>query len=379
MECWDNLVDMHSFDNAFNIKSQLENSVSKSKDETQLELNQLKKENQELQQGLDNLNQTQKALELVIAESNNRQLQAEMAGMELEQIFLAVTDAIWVISDEGIVARANEAMLNLLGKPLDEVLGKSCSELLHNKLCSQESCPLKLNNGEQQQEYDIQIGRKNNQQEHYILSSAPLTTIVGSAGIVCQFKDITSRKQAEEKLTELNETLTKMALVDGLTQIANRRHFDDTIEQEWKRLARNKKPLSLLLADIDFFKKYNDHYGHQAGDDCLRQVGKALAGMTLRSADLVARYGGEEFILLLPETDLEGAICVGNQTLESISQLGIKHTSSEVAETITISLGAATLVPSHDTSPKQLIELADQALYQSKNTGRNRVTAAHPD
>ncbi len=353
--------------------------MSKSKDGTQLELNRLKKENQELQQSFDNLSQTQKALELVIAESNNRQLQAEMAGMELEQIFLAVTDAIWVISDEGIVARANEAMLNLLEKPLDEVLGKNCSELLHNKLCSQESCPLKLNSGGQQQEYDIQVGRKNNQQEHYILSTAPLTTIVGSAGIVCQFKDITSRKHAEEKLTELNETLTKMALVDGLTQIANRRHFDDTIEQEWKRLARNKKPLSLLLADIDFFKKYNDHYGHQAGDDCLRQVGKALAGMTLRSADLVARYGGEEFVLLLPETDLEGAVCVGNQTLESINQLKIEHTSSDVAETVTISLGAATLIPAHDTSPKQLIELADQALYQSKSTGRNRVTAALSD
>ena len=344
--------------------------------EIHAELAQLKKDKQLLQDRYDTLKEAQKALEGIIAESNNKQLHAEMLSMELEQIFWAVTDALWVLDDKGIVIRANEAMLDLLGRPLNEVIGKNGHELLKNELCSHESCPIKTGILLEKQEYDIRITRQD-QQLHYILTAAPLTTIVGSAGIVCQFKDITCRKQAEEKLTELNEALKQMALIDGLTQIANRRHFDATIAQEWKRLARDKQPMSLLLADIDFFKKYNDHYGHQAGDDCLRQVGKALADTALRPADLVARYGGEEFVILLPNCTLEGALRVGERILDTIRQLGIEHSASSVSPTVTISLGAATLIPDAQTPLKELIEQADQALYQSKKTGRNRVTA-HP-
>ncbi len=342
------------------------------------ELVRLKQENLNLQQRCKTLKETQSALETVISESNNKQLHAEMLSMELEQIFWAVTDALWVLNDDGIVIRANEAMLRLLDKPLDEVIGKEGHGLLKNEICSNDSCPIKTGKLLEKREYDIRLS-KNNQHEYYILTAAPLTTIVGSAGIVCQFKNITERKQAEEKLTELNEALKQMALIDGLTQIANRRNFDNTIEKEWKRLARDKKPLALLLADIDFFKKYNDHYGHQAGDDCLRQVGRALAGTALRPADLVARYGGEEFVILLPEIDLQGALCVGQRVIEAIQQLDIEHADSSVASMVTISLGAATLIPDSNNTPAQLIELADQALYQSKKTGRNRVTALSAD
>lgn len=335
----------------------------------QNELAQLKQENQQLLEA-------QKTLETLIAESNSKQLHAEMVSMELEQVFFAVTDALWVLNDEGIVIRANAAMLELLDQPQDEVIGSNGYELLKNIIVSDSSSPLKPGALNEKCEYDIRIVRKDQRREDYILTAAPLTTIVGSAGIVCQFKNITERKHAEEKLSELNKALEQMALIDGLTQIANRRHFDDTIAKEWKRLARDKKPLSLLLADIDFFKKYNDHYGHQTGDDCLRQVGKSLAGAALRPADLVARYGGEEFVVLLPESDLEGALCVGQRVVESIQKLGIEHAASSVAPSVTISLGAATLIPDQNNSPQQLIELADQALYQSKEAGRNRVTAA---
>ena len=340
--------------------------------EIQTELAQLKLENQQLIE-------TRKALETAIAESNNKQLHAEMVSMELEQVFLAVTDALWVLNDDGIVIRANAAMLTLLDRPLDQVIGKNGHELLKNEICCAGSYPLKNGNLLEKCEYDIQVPGKNQQQEYYILTAAPLRTIVGSAGIVCQFKNITCRKQAAEKLTELNEALKQMALIDGLTQIANRRNFDNTIKKEWKRLARDKKPLSLLLADIDFFKKYNDHYGHQAGDDCLRQVGRALAKTALRPADLVARYGGEEFVILLPEVDLPGALCVGQRVIDAIQQLDIEHADSAVAPIVTISLGAAALIPTGNNTPPQLIELADQALYQAKETGRNRVTALAAD
>ena len=344
-----------------------------------LKFDQLTEENRELLLNCKNLEVVQSALELAIAENNSKQLQAEMISMELEQIFLAVTDALWVISDEGIVIRANEAMLKLLNKPLENVIDHKCSDLLNSELCQQDSCPLQVTKNKIKQEYDIQLSGEFDCLEHYILSAAPLTTIVGSTGVVCQFKNITSRKKTEQKLEELNEKLKLIATIDGLTQIANRRCFDETINQEWKRLTRDKKPLSLLLADIDFFKKFNDHYGHPAGDDCLRQVGKTLTNMGLRPADLAARYGGEEFVLLLPEVELDGALHVGNRVLEAITQMKIEHSHSDVSDFVTMSLGAATLIPATEHAPEDLIALADKALYQSKHDGRNRVTAAMPE
>ena len=341
-----------------------------------LKLDHLTEKNRELLQRCENSESTQLALEQIIAENNSKRLHAERTSMELEQVFRKVTDAMWVVSDDGVVIRANDAMCQLLGKSSENVVGKQCSDLLKYGLCQKDSCPLKVAETNIQREYDIQLTGKLGHLEHYILSVAPLTTIVGSAGIVSQFKNITDRKQATQKLAELNETLKQIALVDGLTQIANRRRFDEVLAQEWKRLSRDKKPLSLLIADIDFFKKYNDHYGHQAGDDCLRQVGKALASTALRPADLVARYGGEEFALILPEADLEGALHVGDRVLGGIAELAVEHLQSDISEIVTISVGAASLIPLHDQSPAELIALADKALYQSKSEGRNRVTVA---
>lgn len=338
-----------------------------------LKLNQLTGENRELRQRCENFELTQSALEQVVAESGRRQLHAEMTSMAFEQAFEKVTDAMWVLSDEGIVVRANDAMLQLLGTSSENVVGKNCADLLNYGHCQKDSCPLKVAETKIKREYDVQLLTNS---EHYILSVAPLTTIVGSAGIVSQFKNITDRKLAEQKLAELNDTLKEMALIDGLTQIANRRRFDEILAQEWKRLSRDKKPLSLLIADIDFFKKFNDHYGHQAGDDCLRQVGKALANTVLRPADLVARYGGEEFALILPESDLKGALHVGTRVLEEIAGLAVEHLHSDISEFVTISVGAATLVPSQNQTPAELIALADRALYQSKSEGRNRITSA---
>ena len=343
--------------------------------ENENELITLKHENKLLRQRCDRLKETQNALEKGISEGNLKQLQAEMQCMEFEQIFWAINDALWVLDDNGIVVRANEAMLELLDQPLNKVIGRKGQDLSKRQVYSDKSCQIKIDGLTKKQEYDIEINGKNQQQEYYILTVASLTTIVGSAGVVCQFKNITERRQARKKLLELNETLKQMALIDGLTQIANQRQFDESIKKEWRRLALSKEPISLLLAVIDFFKKYNDYYGHQAGDDCLRQVGKALARAALRPADLVARYGGEEFVLLLPESNLEGALRVGQRVVDSIKQLGIEHATSDVAPTVTISLGAATLIPTHNNAPAELIELADQALYRSKETGRNRITA----
>lgn len=336
----------------------------------------LEEENLELKTSVKSLRQSEQSYEQIIGKTNADLLRADMARMELEQVISAYTDPMWVVREDCDVIRANQAMLELLGKTHDEVIGYKCYELLDYNLCTQ-SCPLQRIEFPNTQEFDIQF-QGALEERHFLLTTATLLTLDGAPGIVAQFKDITERKQAEQALEVANRALEKMAFIDGLTQIANRRCFDETLTREWKRLYRAGQPLSMLLGDIDHFKKYNDHYGHQAGDDCLRAVARALKDATLRPADLVARYGGEEFALLLPETDLEGALLVGRRVLSAISALAIPHEKSTVGKTVSISLGAATLYPAIQCQPQELIALADEALYQAKENGRNQIIASRP-
>ena len=351
---------------------------SESQTDPQALVRQLRKENEELKATCANLQSNQSILEQLIGENNAGLLKADMARMELEQIFSAYTDATWVIREDGIVVRANTSMLRMLGKTEKEVVGRKCSELLQTGLCSAKSCPPCRLTDPSTREFDIEL-ESNGQRRHYLLTTAPLVTLDGTPGMAAQFKDITSRKEAEIALAEANLALEKMAHIDGLTQIPNRRSFDEVLEREWQRLRRAQKPLSLLLADIDFFKKYNDHYGHQAGDDCLRKVGQALNGAVLRAIDLAARYGGEEFVLLLPEVDRAGALTIARRALKAIDALKIPHAKSEARSTVSISLGAATLTPDWSGKPEDLIARADAALYRAKEEGRNRVVAANGD
>ncbi len=170
----------------------------------------------------------------------------------------------------------------------------------------------------------------------------------------------------------LLKQLEAQAHLDGLTNIANRRRFDETFDHEWSRSLREKQPLSLIICDLDYFKSYNDSYGHLIGDDCLITVAKTLAKMVKRSGDLVARFGGEEFIIILPNTDLNGAEKVAQLLNEEIKRLNLPHKSSKVSDSVTISLGVASIIPTYNTPSKQLINLADKALYQAKIQGRNR-------
>ncbi|MBD2296089.1 diguanylate cyclase [Anabaena sphaerica FACHB-251] len=174
-----------------------------------------------------------------------------------------------------------------------------------------------------------------------------------------------------QQLEAANQELKRLANIDGLTQIANRRCFDEVLFQEWKRLKREKLPLSLILCDIDFFKNYNDTYGHPAGDECLKQVAYIINQSINRPADLVARYGGEEFVLILPHTDTEGAVHIAEEIRSQITSAAIAHISSQVSQYVTISLGIATLIPNDQLYPESLISKADQALYQAKQSGRN--------
>jgi diguanylate cyclase (GGDEF)-like protein len=177
-----------------------------------------------------------------------------------------------------------------------------------------------------------------------------------------------------EQLEIANEELQRIANIDGLTQIPNRRCFDEVLFQEWKRLKRDQLPLSLIFCDIDFFKKYNDTYGHPAGDECLKKVAEILYKSVNRPPDLVARYGGEEFVVILPQTDTEGAIHIAKIIIQKIELAAIPHISSLVSKYVTLSMGVSTLIPDDYTDPQDLISQTDQALYQAKQAGRNRFT-----
>ncbi len=175
-----------------------------------------------------------------------------------------------------------------------------------------------------------------------------------------------------QQLEQANFELQRLATVDGLTQVANRRRFDEYLDDEWQRMMREQLPLSLILCDIDFFKSYNDTYGHQAGDDCLRQVAQIIQKAAKRAIDLPARYGGEEFAVILPNTDQDGAIQVAQDIQMGIKGLEVAHIHSQVTPIVTVSLGVVTTIPSQVSSPEKLIMAADKALYQAKAEGRDR-------
>ncbi len=183
-----------------------------------------------------------------------------------------------------------------------------------------------------------------------------------------------NRKLLEE-LARKNRELERLSLLDGLTDVPNRRYFDKVIFQECLRAARESKPVSMLMIDIDFFKNYNDSCGHPAGDDCLRKVAKSLEYTLSRPGDFLARFGGEEFAAILPDTDSRGALLLAEKMLAGIRELKIAHPSSAVSGFVSISLGIGSIPPAAGlrADPARLIAMADQALYRAKSSGRNCI------
>jgi diguanylate cyclase (GGDEF)-like protein len=171
--------------------------------------------------------------------------------------------------------------------------------------------------------------------------------------------------------------MRNMALIDGLTGVSNRRRFDDELPKHWRQSLREQRPIGLLLIDVDYFKRFNDHYGHQAGDICLKSIAQILNNELKRPVDLFCRYGGEEFAAILPYTDLPGAKRLAELMIESVLTLAIPHAQSDVANTVTISIGVVSLIPHEANSYELLTELADKALYQAKSEGRNRYMVHH--
>ncbi|KYC41845.1 diguanylate cyclase response regulator [Scytonema hofmannii PCC 7110] len=184
-------------------------------------------------------------------------------------------------------------------------------------------------------------------------------------------KKALEQSQLHQKLEMANQELQRSATTDELTQVANRRHFEEHLKLVWRSMMRERLPISLILCDIDFFKFYNDTYGHQTGDKCLYKVAQAIRNEAKRSTDLVARYGGEEFAVILPNTSAAGSACVAATICSAIRTLNIPHINSKVSDCVTISAGVSTEIPSAHSSYEELIAMADKSLYQAKADGRN--------
>jgi len=175
------------------------------------------------------------------------------------------------------------------------------------------------------------------------------------------------------RLEEMNHELEKLSVTDSLTGLANRRSFNEFLQREWLRERRSQNPFSVIMIDIDHFKRYNDHYGHLEGDTCLQKVALALQGGISRSSDLLARYGGEEFVAILPHTGLPGAEEIAANLHTCIAALDIPHAASLTASHLTVSIGIASLIPTPEVTPEQIVSMADAALYRAKQAGRNQT------
>lgn len=185
--------------------------------------------------------------------------------------------------------------------------------------------------------------------------------------------DISERKKTEEKLIDLQRELERLSFKDGLTGVGNRRQFDVIMEREWNEARRSGQPLSLLMLDIDYFKQYNDCYGHIRGDQSLKDVGDALSRVASRPRDFLARYGGEEFVLVLPDTDAQAAHVIAERCLALIAAERIAHAQSPIASTLTLSIGVGTICPTADDLAIAFVDAVDRKLYEAKQGGRNRI------
>jgi diguanylate cyclase (GGDEF)-like protein/PAS domain S-box-containing protein len=268
----------------------------------------------------------------------------------------------------------------ILGYEPEELFGGHALELVHADDRDHVALVMKkLGPGMPSADLTFRMRRKDGQ---YIWIDGRYRYLPEDDGVLAILRDITARKRTEDalaaanaKLETANLLLRRMAHQDGLTGLANRRRFDELLDEEFRRARRHELPLGVVLLDVDCFKLYNDHYGHLAGDQCLISISRAVEGATRRPGDQAARYGGEEIVVLLPVTDLAGTVAIAERIREAVSMLAIAHPGSPDG-IVTISAGASSMIPIRsDTVPAELVSAADQALYRAKAEGRNRVCA----
>ena len=289
-------------------------------------------------------------------------------------------ESIVITAIDGKILYVNPAFTKMTGFSARQVLGKQprlWSSKSHSPGFYQEMWKTIL--GGKTWTGEVINKRKNGTTYSAILAIGPILEkskrkIKKPIAFIAIHTDISKMKKLERDLALANEKLMKLSIIDALTGLYNRRHFNESIVKEWQDSIRQKSPLTALMIDVDHFKKFNDHYGHLKGDHCLKKLAACLKKSLKRPRDLVARYGGEEFVILLPNTTPEGATNIAEQLLKSVRLLKIPHEKSDTGKHVSISIGLVSTIPSRNNSWEQFIDQADQMLYLSKQNGRDRVT-----
>jgi diguanylate cyclase (GGDEF)-like protein/PAS domain S-box-containing protein len=315
-----------------------------------------------------------------VAMTANRKMRAGLEASETRFRLLteASRDVIVLAGLDGNRQYVSPAVTELLGWNQEDLVGKDYTQITHpDDLPRMRQLLRDCRDGKETGSLSYQ-SRKKDGSYLWLESNIRLcrdTDTGEPIGFVYVLRDISERKMAEEKLQFAFETAEQLARVDGLTGVANRRLLDNTLQREWSRAVRNHSAISLLLIDVDYFKLYNDIYGHLAGDGCLQRIAKSIKGVLRRPTDLVARYGGEEFVIVLPNTPSDGAEIVARRVMEAVDACNILHERNPFGKA-TISLGCATHYPSLETGSEALIRAADSAMYRAKAAGRNQFQIA---
>lgn len=317
---------------------------------------------------------------LIIMVNQRLNIDNKLEKEKLELIFNTSIDAqLMTRLKDGLIIDVNEEFSILSGYSKAEVVGKQIEEIsLWNNLEDREQFVEKLNFNAYCKNMEIPFQRENGSVFPGIIS-AKIIEIEAVTYVISVIRDITERKLTETKMKELVKQLEIKknvaeinAITDSLTGLYNRGYFDNTFRREFFRIMRSESTLSLIMLDIDHFKKFNDSYGHLAGDKCLQMISSMLKSTMERASDIPARYGVEEFIIILPETDEFGTRYLAEKVREEVENLAIPHESSETSAYVTVSVGAITVYPSEFKSPDQILKMVDDALYQAKDEGRNR-------
>ncbi|MEK3719449.1 diguanylate cyclase [Paenibacillus sp. FSL H8-0034] len=332
----------------------------------------------------------EKSDQLLVTVEQNEQRYRSLFTL-YDTILHAAQDVAIIATDtKGIIHLYNTGAQRLFGYPAEELIGKHTPYVLHlpseiqeysEQLSRLHKRPIEgfevlvdFSKHSDSQQKEWTYVRKDGSHLHVNMIVSSIKDqdqqITGYLGIGT---DITEKKQAEEKLLEANRILHQLSMIDGLTEIANRRSFEENLEREWKRAERSSEALSLIMFDIDCFKLYNDTYGHLGGDLCLKRVASIAQQSLYRKPDLVARYGGEEFGIILPHTNGQDAFLIAERIREAVEAEAIQHKGSSVKSVVTISVGVATMIPYPQMDKEALISKADKALYQAKQEGRNQV------